>query len=66
MALKSHNPEVFSLFLRFSLIMIFPLLLNFMMGLVEMLQVGIPLGILTPFLWLLRLMLNSDSDFSTY
>ena len=36
MALKSHNPEVFSLFLRFSLIMIFPLLLNFMMGLVEM------------------------------
>ena len=52
--------------LSYSIILIFPWLLNSWSRLLKCLQGGIALGFLTSLLWFLSLMLNGVSDFPTY
>ena len=58
--------DVVWMFLSCSMMMIFPWLLNSWSCLLKCLQVGIALGFLISFLWLLSLMLNGVSDLPTY
>ena len=58
--------DVMRMFLSCSMIMIFPWLLKPWSCLLKCLQVGIALGFLIFFLWLLSLMLNGIFDLPTY